>query len=156
MVDMNHLLYLDRVARSDSVQVKKRELKYKGSWKRRGGIGAFMMTARKWDRIENDMEKVFGYDVFKGVEDDPSGKDGSVLAEIRDLRQYLLLIEAEMVSRKLVAIQNDSVYQVDFNLPIKEFDTSVPRPETSTPGTPDDGGHHALFNDKQNDDMSPV
>ena len=25
---------------------------YAGSWKKRGGVGAYMMLARKWDRIE--------------------------------------------------------------------------------------------------------
>ena len=29
------------------------EKSYGDSWKKRGGIGAFMMLARKWDRIEN-------------------------------------------------------------------------------------------------------
>ena len=38
-------------------------------------------------------------DVFQKIEADMSGRDGSVLAEIRDLRRYLLLVEAEIVSR---------------------------------------------------------
>jgi len=29
------------------------ERSYGDSWRNRGGIGAFMMLARKWDRIEN-------------------------------------------------------------------------------------------------------
>lgn len=41
-------------------------------------------------------------DVFAKIEEFPSGADGTVLACIRDLRRYLLLIEAEMVSRGFV------------------------------------------------------
>lgn len=37
--------------------------------------------------------------IFAMIRSDPSGTDGSVLAEVRDLRRYLLLVEAEMVSR---------------------------------------------------------
>jgi hypothetical protein len=42
-------------------------------------------------------------DVFAKIEQAPSGEDGSVLAEIRDLRRYLLLVEAEMISRGAVS-----------------------------------------------------
>jgi len=42
-------------------------------------------------------------DIFGKVEADPSGRDGCVLAEVRDLRRYLLLVEAEMVARGVVA-----------------------------------------------------
>ena len=41
-------------------------------------------------------------DIFGMIEADPSGRDGSVLAEVRDLRRYLLLVEAEMVARGVV------------------------------------------------------
>ena len=50
-----------------------------------------MMLARKWDRIENQVEKQ-GWDVFKTIYDDPSDK--GILDDIRDLRRYLLLVEA--------------------------------------------------------------
>jgi hypothetical protein len=42
-------------------------------------------------------------DIFVKIEADPSGEDGTVLAVMRDLRRYLLLIEAEMVARGVVA-----------------------------------------------------
>ena len=32
--------------------LKNAEVSYGDSWRKRGGIGAFMMLARKWDRIE--------------------------------------------------------------------------------------------------------
>ena len=41
-------------------------------------------------------------DVFAKIAEDPSGDDGTVLAEIRDLRRYLLLVEADVVARGVV------------------------------------------------------
>lgn len=43
-------------------------------------------------------------DVFRMIETNPGGADGTVLAEVRDLRRYLLLVEAEMVSRGVVVL----------------------------------------------------
>ena len=67
---------------------------YKDSWKRRGGIGAFMMLARKWDRLENSA-KHFGWDIFKALIADrrPEG----LIDDIRDLRRYLELVEHEFL-----------------------------------------------------------
>lgn len=62
---------------------------YGDSWKRRGGVGAFMMLARKWDRIENQAKKK-GWDVFEAC------RDTDMLDDIRDLRCYLMLVEHEM------------------------------------------------------------
>lgn len=64
---------------------------YGTSWRQRGGVGAFMMLARKWDRIENQCEE-HGYDIFLSVEKVPD----SILDDIRDLRRYLLLVDAWM------------------------------------------------------------
>lgn len=115
-MDMKHMGYLQEIANSDVTQINMKESTYKGSWKKRGGIGAFMMMARKWDRIEGMVED-HNYNVFyEGFS--MSGKDGTLLAEIRDLRAYLLLIEAEM-------------YNIE------------DQRKLSTPGTPEDGGHHA-------------
>jgi hypothetical protein len=63
-------------------------------------------------------------DIFYMIEADRSGDDGSVLAEVRDLRRYLLLVEAEIEARHTVA-----------------------PPEPNWPGTPDDGGHHSYIED---------
>jgi hypothetical protein len=41
-------------------------------------------------------------DIFAKIEEKPKGEDGTVLAVIRDLRRYLILVEAEMVSRGVV------------------------------------------------------
>jgi hypothetical protein len=68
------------------------EQSYGDSWKKRGGIGAFMMLARKWDRIEKQ-----SCDYTYEEDKRPEG----LIDDIRDLRRYLLLVEAEM------ALQNN-------------------------------------------------
>ena len=69
------------------------EQSYGDSWKQRGGIGAYMMLARKWDRIERQVEHC-GWDVFFAALDDP--REEGILDDIRDLRRYLFLVEAEI------------------------------------------------------------
>lgn len=67
------------------------DTQYKGSWRQRGGIGAFFTICRKWDRIEAAAAKHRYNFVDMVVEDDrPEG----VMDDIRDLRRYLLLLEA--------------------------------------------------------------
>lgn len=125
-----HLKFIELVARADCDHIRKKEATYQGSWKRRGGVGAFMMLARKWDRLEKMLEGGVAYDIFSAIERDVSGLDGSALAEIRDLRRYLLLVEAEMVFRGRVT---DNGNGKTLSWPT----------ETWRPGTPEDGGHHA-------------
>lgn len=67
---------------------------YGDSWKKRGGVGAFMMLARKWDRLEGQVQKDPKWDVFEhGAKD--TRLEG-LLDDISDLRRYLLLVEAEI------------------------------------------------------------
>lgn len=42
-------------------------------------------------------------DIFAKIEEDTTGADGTALAEIRDLRRYLILVEAEIMSRAATA-----------------------------------------------------
>ena len=85
--DVKEISYYDAEALSSA------EESYGDSWKKRGGVGAFMMLARKWDRIENQVKK-FNYDVFETVYSDPSS-DG-IIDDIQDLRRYLFLVELEV------------------------------------------------------------
>jgi hypothetical protein len=87
---------LDGVAKRDVAEVKQKDAAYGGSWKKRGGIGAFMMMCRKWDRLEQSVLP-FNYDIFKAIEEDK--REESVLDDIRDLRRYLMLIESEIHDR---------------------------------------------------------
>lgn len=115
-VDLKFLDYLDAIGKDDAAVLKEKTKSYGDSWKKRGGVGAFMMLARKWDRIEMalDPTKVPGdlreapitlrvgmvpaYDIFTAMEKDP--RDEGILDDIRDLRRYLMLVEAEMRARK--------------------------------------------------------
>jgi len=78
--------------------IKNRE--YGGSWKKRGGTGAFMMLARKWDRLEEQVRKL-QWDVFTAALND-SRKEG-VIDDIGDLRRYLLLVESEVMNLRALA-----------------------------------------------------
>ena len=69
------------------------EQSYGNSWKQRGGVGAFMMLARKWDRLEKQVTEQ-GYDIFQAIAYD--GREEGILDDIRDLRRYLFLVEAEV------------------------------------------------------------
>lgn len=91
MSDFEYLEELDGIAMADVTQLREKEIEYNGSWKARGGIGAFMMLARKWDRIEAQVESQ-GYDIFKAIYSD-ARKEG-ILDDIGDLRRYLMLVEA--------------------------------------------------------------
>ena len=81
------------ICAEDWTSLDRAEEDYGDSWRKRGGIGAFMMLARKWDRIENQVVEK-GWDIFKSIEQDirPEG----ILDDIKDLRRYLLLVEAHM------------------------------------------------------------
>ena len=92
MINSN-LHIIDRLVEDDTVGLEKSEKTYGDSWKKRGGMGAFMMLARKWDRIENVCEKC-NYDIFEGIKKDPSPT--GIIDDIRDLRAYLLLVESEV------------------------------------------------------------
>ena len=82
-----------KLANLDVSKLEQAERSYGDSWRKRGGIGAFMMLSLKWDRIENQVTKD-GYDIFESIYNDPS--DTGILDDIRDLRRYLLLVEGFM------------------------------------------------------------
>lgn len=96
-------------------------------------------------------------DIFAKIEEKPDGSDGTVLACVRDLRRYLTLIEAEMVSRGVVQIEASAPAQEYPGLKFPTLERARPgkrgrvehsitvRNESATvqPGTPEDGGHHA-------------
>lgn len=101
------------IAQDDVAQLEEKDREYGGSWLKRGGVGAFMMLARKWDRLEQAMTKevvlqgnsvppppamvVDRYDVLTRAVCD--GREEGILDDIGDLRRYLLLVEAEVRCR---------------------------------------------------------
>lgn len=79
------------VAMRDAAELKEKNAAYGESWKRRGGPGAFMMLARKWDRMDNILAPTGGGSHMELLRKNP----GDVLDDIGDLRRYLLLVEDE-------------------------------------------------------------
>ena len=77
----------------DAHELHEAEKSYGDSWKQRGGVGAFMMLARKWDRLEKQVTEQ-GYDIFQAIAYD--GREEGILDDIQDLRRYLFLVEAEV------------------------------------------------------------
>lgn len=110
--DRAYLDYIRPVAESDVEGLLKAEKSYGNSWKQRSGIGAFMMLARKWDRIEKRVAKDISgssgkaiarkYDIFEHIAADR--RTEGIIDDIRDLRRYLMLVEAEMAARGVVKI----------------------------------------------------
>lgn len=107
---------LHRIAVTDVETLVQKDAEYGSSWKKRGGIGAFMMLARKWDRLETQMtvpaysphpnpkesaEQTQQYDIFTRIEAGIGGTE-SILETLRDLRRYCLLVESEIERRKYV------------------------------------------------------
>jgi hypothetical protein len=88
---------MKEIAQNDLEALKRAETSYGDSWKRRGGVGAFMMLARKFDRIEHQVQDL-GWDIFEAG-DLYIGEDG-LLDDIRDLRRYLLLTEEHILEHK--------------------------------------------------------
>jgi|TARA_R100001082_G_C4359712_1_gene158717 hypothetical protein len=88
------IVKVNEIAHKDVQQLHEAEKSYGNSWKQRGGVGAFMMLARKWDRIENQTQRE-KYDIFQTIRID--NREEGVIDDIRDLRRYLLLVEAEML-----------------------------------------------------------
>ena len=86
---------IEELATKDVSSLMEAQKSYGDSWRSRGGVGAFMMLARKWDRIENQTEK-FKYDIFDTILNDHSVE--GILDDIKDLRCYLLLVEAYVIS----------------------------------------------------------
>lgn len=96
-VDRSYMDFLGEIAELDICQLHQKDSAYKGSWLKRGGVGAYMMLARKWDRIEN-LAEANGWDIFAACESD--NHVGNLRQnDIGDLRRYLMLVEAEMRRR---------------------------------------------------------
>lgn len=96
-----HLRHIPMVHDNDMQTLVQKENEYDASWKKRGGVGAFMMLARKWDRIEAQvLRQVDTYNIFDAIRDDK--RDEGILDDIRDLRRYLALVEAFMIEQNVV------------------------------------------------------
>lgn len=86
------------IAERDVMVLREKGKTYGDSWRQRGGVGAFMMLARKWDRIENQVSAE-NYDIFQAYYNTAGDVDG-LLDDIADLRRYLLLVEEHVSSNR--------------------------------------------------------
>lgn len=85
-----------RTAQEDQTTLIGKGMHYGDSWKRRGGVGAFMMLARKWDRLDNLLSTAgSGPQLHAALQRNP----GQVQDDVHDLRRYLLLVEDEAMER---------------------------------------------------------
>jgi hypothetical protein len=72
----------------------------------KAGFGGGMMNVEVHTSVHNyavDLKYLcdshIAEDIFAKIDEHPDGEDGTVLAVVRDLRRYLLLVESEMKSR---------------------------------------------------------
>lgn len=106
------------LAAEDVIKLKAKDDTYNESWKKRGGIGAFMMLARKWDRIENQTH-IADYDAFKAWGDNP-GPDGYA-DDINDLIRYLMILRLEMYVRTKEPLEWEQLTDENDGLPITHY-----------------------------------
>lgn len=158
--NMEHMNHIAAVAARDVAALEQKEATYQGSWKRRGGVGAWMMIVRKTDRLDGMLAEggAFGFDIFKAIAAQteyehatyPAGRegtDGTVLAEVRDLRRYLLLVEAEMVARG--AVHHGPPKVAPLPPPVGVEDTSLHGRAEQLEDGPRKGGRNDAANDPQ-------
>ena len=96
MYNMTDYSEINVIANGDVRTLKEKGKSYGDSWRKRGGVGAFMMLARKWDRIEQQTTTE-GYDIFRACYKTAENPEG-LLDDIADLRAYLLLVEEHVRS----------------------------------------------------------
>ena len=101
---MDLRLALEAVFKADTAHIVKKDASYGSSWKKRGGVGAYMMFARKWDRLEQMAQGPEGsyvdiLDLATQQEQEQPGDESNVLAQVADLRHYLALFETEVRQR---------------------------------------------------------
>ena len=92
----DYLNHLTHIAHSDVEELESAQQSYGNSWKLGGGVSAFFMLRRKWDRALKRLKEC-GLDIFAAIRDDKR-REG-IINDIRDLRRYLMLVEAEAWAR---------------------------------------------------------
>lgn len=93
---------------------------------------AVVFNHYEYEHLEYLIDCYVAENIFAKIQENASGSDGTVLAEIRDLRRYLLLVEAEMMARNVI---------LSTIMPFQEACDEMMQ-ESNYPGTPEDGGHH--------------
>jgi hypothetical protein len=72
-------------------------------------------SRRDFSRLLRDAEHLgrchTAENIFAKIREAPGGEDGTVLAEVRDLRRYLLLVEAEMMARSHIYTRESTIQE---------------------------------------------
>ena len=84
---------LEDLAHWDHTQVARADQLYGGSWRSRGGVGAYMVGIRKWDRLQTPLAYLKTASLNTALGHPVAGP--SVWDDLVDLRRYLLLWEGE-------------------------------------------------------------
>jgi hypothetical protein len=105
-----------RVAAAICDIVEAKDAAYGSSWKKRGGPGAYMVMARKWDRIENMASKK-GWDIFRVLEEG----EGDPKDDVADLIGYLLLIIEHVGAELPLPLEPDLTPSARPASPAQEF-----------------------------------
>lgn len=106
---------------SDDIQLLIRKgREYGDSWKKRGGVGAYMMLARKWDRIEKAAEES-GYDIFRALQEMPT-----LIDDVIDLGCYLMLVRTEgFITENFAPDPEPTIAQAAYNAAKHSEDPTV-------------------------------
>lgn len=102
---MTNVTTIQSIADADVKSLSDAQKRYGDAWCKRGGISVFTKLADKWDKIQDYLTKppksdeafyngpsFAPYDVFGAVYETKAVN--GVIDDIRDLRRYLMLIEA--------------------------------------------------------------
>ena len=122
---MTYLDALPTVAQRHVERLTEAHKHYGNSCLKRGGVGLFMMLARKWDRIENrvrhERSGAVPWDILEHIKADP--RPEGVADDVRDLIDYLMIVEAELTARG----------DMPAEIPRVQGETTFGRPDVSHP-----------------------
>ena len=130
---MPYLDHLPTISKNLINNLMDKDKTYGSSWKKRGGVGAYMMLARKWDRIEIQAQAQ-GYDILTMMEKDYEVADG-IVDDVNDLVSYLLLCLAEVTHRQGKQYELVSPIETKPSLHPKPPPVGMPTPLPDRPWT---------------------
>lgn len=93
---MGYIDHVKKLANDIADAVIRKDAEYGGSWLKRGGVGAYFVMIRKFDRLETQCRK-FKFDILEAIQDQEPGEP--LVDTIDDAIGYLLLIRSEAIER---------------------------------------------------------
>lgn len=107
---LNYRPHIEPLAKNDAEVVVEKDKQYGASWCKRGGTGAYHVFIRKFDRLE-EWTKKFQYDMWQAIRED--NRPEGIIDDIRDIRGYLLLIEAYAIENGMVTPRYRQEFKID-------------------------------------------